>query len=125
VREASGAEATVEVAFGVVAGTRVDGQTPAPGAPALLAVRPEHVTLAAGGDADPPRHRGEVVEATFLGGVTRVSVRLGPVIVRADVAGAAAPAGGADVSVGWDPRHAHVLAADERFMDDSNGSTPT
>jgi spermidine/putrescine transport system ATP-binding protein len=125
VRETRGADVTVDAVFGAVGGARVDGRTPAPGAAAIVAVRPEHVTLGPGRDGGPLRHRGEVVEATFLGGVTRVSVRLGTVIVRADVSGAAAPAGGDAVSVGWEPRHAHVLEADERFMDNPDRAPAT
>ena len=121
VRDVSGDDVTVDAAFGPVRGTRGEGRTPTPGAPALVAVRPEHVTLEPAGGGGPLRHAGAVVETIFLGGVTRVSVRVGAAIVRADVAGAV-PADGSPITIGWEPRHAHVLEADERFMHTTEGA---
>jgi spermidine/putrescine transport system ATP-binding protein len=121
VREASGDVVTVEASFGAVRGARVEGRTPAVGAPAILAVRPKHVAVGPTGAGGPLTHAGEVVESTFLGDVSRVGVRLGAAIVRADVSGAA-PATGEQATVGWEPRHAHVLEADERFMYTPNGA---
>ncbi len=81
----------------------------APGASVHLAIRPEHITLAA---PDAPGLRGVVAETQFYGGQSTLSVDLlgwaRPVVVVQP--GAARVARGTPVTIRWDPRRAVVLA---------------
>jgi ABC-type Fe3+/spermidine/putrescine transport system ATPase subunit len=61
-----------------------------------VAIRPEAIRLTADG-AGPA---GEVVDVAYFGGSSRVSVRVGDRILRAEVA--APPVIGARVTLGWD-----------------------
>ncbi|OBS09349.1 spermidine/putrescine ABC transporter ATP-binding protein [Acidihalobacter prosperus] len=82
--------------------------------PVSVFVRPEAVSLQAGGAHAPAGLAGQVLEHTFLGAVTRVQVAVHEAItLLADVPGALAgefPVG-AEVSVSWAPDAPHVLDA--------------
>ncbi|MCG5219087.1 ABC transporter ATP-binding protein [Streptosporangium sp. KLBMP 9127] len=79
----------------------------APGTPVLLAVRPEKVRIGEGG-----RLSGVVVDVSFYGGVSHVSVgvegRSGPVLVATQ--GATRVTSGSPVSLGWAAGDAVLIA---------------
>ncbi len=95
--------------FGTLAGTPLTEMEP--GAAALLAVRPESIELA---DENAARGLpGSVLDVSFYGGVSHVSVdvpgRAKPVL--AAVQGAATVSAGAKVKVRWDAEDAVIMAA--------------
>ncbi|MEU8362958.1 ABC transporter ATP-binding protein [Nonomuraea sp. NPDC048882] len=95
--------------FGTLAGTPLTELEP--GAAALLAVRPESIELA---DENAARGLpGSVLDVSFYGGVSHVSVdvpgRAKPVL--AAVQGAATVSAGAKVKVRWDAEDAVIMAA--------------
>ena len=116
VRGTEGSAVVVETGFGAVRGSAVPGITPAAGVAAIISVRPEHVVLGPADAGGAFSHRGEVVESTFLGNHTRVSVRLADTVVRANVSGDHAARPGEPVTLAWGPEDAQVLAADPRFL---------
>ncbi|SDJ64962.1 ABC transporter ATP-binding protein [Nonomuraea jiangxiensis] len=107
----SGSAVLESDAFGPLPGT--PPAELAAGARALLAVRPESVELVreeAAGSL-----RGSVLDVSFFGGVSHISVELPgrtkPVLVA--VQGAGQVAAGAKVGVRWNARDAVIMAADE------------
>ncbi|PZG18676.1 ABC transporter ATP-binding protein [Nonomuraea aridisoli] len=97
--------------FGMLPGTPLSELTA--GAQALLAVRPEKIELA---DENATRGlAGSVLDVSFYGGVSHVSVDVPghakPVLVA--VQGAAAVRPGAKVKVRWEARDAVVMAVDQ------------
>ncbi len=104
-----------------VTGRLADGERPAPGAEVTVAIRPEHVRVAAGGASDVPGWTalaGRVTSDTYLGDQHeyRVAVPgLGELVARAqaqggDGAGRAFHTG-EDVVVGWHDTAALVLTS--------------
>jgi spermidine/putrescine transport system ATP-binding protein/putrescine transport system ATP-binding protein len=97
-------------AFGPLPGTALDGLTD--GAPALLCVRPEKVALHDGGSGADGL-RGSVLDVSFYGGVSHVSVELPgrakPVLVA--VQGASEVRPGAEVRLRWGAGDAVVIPA--------------
>jgi spermidine/putrescine transport system ATP-binding protein/putrescine transport system ATP-binding protein len=84
----------------------------APGTPAWLAVRPEHVRIVLAGEG--PALTGAVAEVEFQGGMSTVAVQVeglpGPVLVS--VPGVARVARDTVVGLAWDPSATIVLAAE-------------
>ncbi|MEO3804423.1 ABC transporter ATP-binding protein [Nonomuraea sp. B1E8] len=97
--------------FGVLAGTPMAEL--AAGGKALLAVRPERVRLV--DEGEPGGLRGSVLDVSFYGGVSHISVdvpgRVEPVLVA--VQGASAVEAGAKVKVRWNAEDAVIMAVDQ------------
>jgi spermidine/putrescine ABC transporter ATP-binding subunit len=99
--------------FGVLRGTAVEELEE--GAAALLAVRPEKIALHAadGEEAVEDGMRGTVLDVSFYGGVSHLSVEVAgreqPVLVA--VQGASTVTTGAQVSLSWDEQDAVLLRA--------------
>ncbi|TDB97582.1 ABC transporter ATP-binding protein [Nonomuraea longispora] len=97
--------------FGVLAGRPMTEL--AAGGKALLAVRPERVELV--GESEAGGLRGSVLDVSFYGGVSHISVdvpgRIQPVLVA--VQGASAVEAGAKVRVRWNAEDAVIMAVDQ------------
>ncbi|MEO3797249.1 ABC transporter ATP-binding protein [Nonomuraea sp. B10E15] len=97
--------------FGVLAGTPMTEL--AAGSKALLAVRPERVRLV--DESETAGLRGSVLDVSFYGGVSHISVdvpgRVEPVLVA--VQGASAVEAGAKVKVRWNAEDAVIMAVDQ------------
>jgi ABC-type Fe3+/spermidine/putrescine transport system ATPase subunit len=97
--------------FGPLAGTPLG--EPAKGAGALLAVRPESVKLL--DETAPHGLGGSVLDVSFFGGVSHISVELPgrdqPVLVAVQGAGGARP--GAKVRLHWEPADAVIIPVDQ------------
>ncbi|MGW4796731.1 ABC transporter ATP-binding protein [Nonomuraea sp. NPDC004297] len=97
--------------FGMLAGTPLEELAAEAGA--LLAVRPEKIELADGGASS--GLAGAVLDVSFYGGVSHVSVEVPghpkPVLVA--VQGAATVRPGAEVKVRWAAEDAVIMAADQ------------
>ncbi|NBE92428.1 ABC transporter ATP-binding protein [Nonomuraea sp. KC401] len=97
--------------FGVLAGRPMTEL--AAGGKALLAVRPERVELV--GEREAGGLRGSVLDVSFYGGVSHISVdvpgRIQPVLVA--VQGASAVEAGAKVRVRWNAEDAVIMAVDQ------------
>jgi spermidine/putrescine transport system ATP-binding protein len=96
----------VTLTIGAVAATAATSGSWAPGASGWLAIRPEHLRVAAGADA--PNHLAVTARETiFTGQVTRVYTALadGTTMVMHWPAGAAPPEPGTGLTVTWEPAH--------------------
>jgi spermidine/putrescine transport system ATP-binding protein len=114
-RSASNGEGIADSEVGLVRAIMAENVPPTAGAAVLISIRPENVVVEQGIDGLPDRLRGTITESAFLGSVTRVSVRVGECVLRADVAGLLASKLGDAVSISWRPEFARMLAADVRF----------
>ena len=118
-RDTNGRDSTVETRFGTVHGRILPGFEPSNGDAVLVSIRPEHIRL---GSLDQETiqetefaRSGLLVETAYLGSVTRLSIRLGDTVVRADVTGVHTGKPGDTVTVGWRAENARVLDTDSRF----------
>ena len=73
------------------------------------------VVSAGGSDGGHFTGRGTLTDSAYLGSVTRLSVRVGRRVIRADVTGISEVQVGEEVVFGWRAEDARVLAADARF----------
>ena len=119
IRDTNGTESTVDTPLGTVHGFRAPAFEPSNGDAVLVSIRPEHVRL---GGIDPARDQatesgrnGRIVDAAYLGSVTRFSIRLGDTVIRADLTGGHPAKTGDAVTVDWLAEHARVLDTDPRF----------
>ena len=107
--------ATVVEWLGVPVPVVTDGPLPA-GSPAVMIVRPERIRVSAPGDGTPGASwPGTVVERTFLGSVTRLTIRIANSHLLADLPGEATSAVrfGIDdpVSVAFEPGGCRLIPA--------------
>ena len=119
VSDSNGKQSTVETSMGTLHGCRAPGFEPSGGDAVLVSIRPEHIQL---GDPDQNKARrtdsgrnGQIVDTAYLGSVTRLSIRLGDNVIRADVTGGHPATSGDTVTVNWSAEHARVLDTDPRF----------
>jgi ABC-type Fe3+/spermidine/putrescine transport system ATPase subunit len=113
VSDLSGGVATVQTSAGPMRGATM-GPLVA-GAAAVLAIRPEHLTL--NGADDDVTVSGRLVLAQFLGNQIRYEIEIGEMTLRVDVADPHAHEGlrpGQDVRVGFRARAAQVFAPEAR-----------
>ncbi len=117
IRDTNGRESAVNTPLGTVRGCRAPGFEPSNGDAVLVSIRPEHIRLGAH-DQDRTTalgRSGRIIETAYLGSVTRLSIRLGDTVIRADLTGGHAPTPGDAVTVDWLAEHVRVLESDPRF----------
>jgi hypothetical protein len=98
-----------------VRGVLADGFRPAAGTPVLMAVRPEHVALGAAAAGCPFEASGTVSDVSYLGAISRLTLRSGSSLVRVDLPGQFAAGGEASIRFGWPVERARILPDDPRF----------
>lgn len=101
--------------IGTMRGCLPASNPPAVGAAALLSIRPERVLIGAAAAAAEFRADGTVAEVAYLGGVSRVGVAAGGIVIRADVPGLFAAAAGEPLAFGWNAEDVTILGHDDRF----------
>jgi len=87
----------------------------APGTVALAAVRPEHLAVADGGEAEPRLNRwqGRVEEIIYAGDATKVKIAVGDLLLTVKMQNRELRQGariGETVDVVWDPAHTRLLS---------------
>ncbi len=114
-RTADTGTAAVDAAFGLLVGVLPDSHRPAPGAAVLFSVRPEHVVTGADAAAQDFHHVGVLASVSYLGGISRLTLSVGEVSLRADVPGVYSGTPGQQIPFGWAARHGRILPHDERM----------
>jgi spermidine/putrescine ABC transporter ATP-binding subunit len=105
--------------LGMVRGIIAPDVPATPGGEVLIAIRPENIIVEPVSSGSHGHLSGTITETAFLGSVTRISIRFGERILRADVAAAPGSKPGDMVSVRWKPESARLLARDPRFTGES------
>ena len=114
-REMSAAGAIVDTTFGAVKGRLAPGFSPSSGDEVLVSIRPQHVRIGGASESGHVTVRGRLTDCAYLGSVTRLIVRVGDQVIRADVTGIQEGQVGDEVVLGWGADDARVLDHDPRF----------
>lgn len=119
---AVGGEARVSTVLGEVSVRLSSPTVAATGEAVSVAIRPEVIRIGLDSGAMPNRHRGVLVEKSFLGSVTRAGIQIADgsgaaaFVVLVDFPGTLLYSPGDAIDIGWKAEDALVLARDQRLQ---------